>query len=906
MLNRREAAGVPDTGIEPPSLAAVGNLESTAGRDAAVVRAEDDRRDTSRMRAFNAARRPVEDPVHDVLPRRWQLMAPTLVAVAALMGAASGSLPDLPSIIAFSLAMAASFGGPVQVQLQGALQRLGWPRYPLLLASIALPMALAGFAVARWVTISPTLDWPLALGGLAVLSLAAAALLNGRMISNVAAKLGLWVAPALYSGEWEVHLLLVAGIVLGVAIATREMRRIEAETDARAEREREQARAEGLLAEFEETGRGWFWETDRRGQVTYVSQPIAELLGKTQAEVEGRPFTELFVLDARGANERSLLFHLSTRSSFQDLQVRAATQEREERWWSIGGRPVLDQYDNFLGFRGSGSDLTETRRSEQHVVELARFDALTKLANRFHMAECLEKILDAPRDENKTCAVFLIDLDRFKQVNDTMGHPAGDALLKQVADRLRSTVGTGGRVGRLGGDEFQVILPGRAPRDQLAHLAQRIIEGLSQSYSIEGSRVTIGASVGIALSPDDGSTSEELIRNADLALYAAKDGGRGRHHFYAQDLHSDARERQQLEQDLRDAIARGSLELHYQPQIQVTTEQITGFEALLRWKHPRLGYISPAKFVPIAEDAGLIPQIGEWALRTACHDMAKWPPEVRVAVNVSPLQFANPALPSVVTSALAASGIDARRLELEITESVFLGDDSKTESMFAALKRVGVRLALDDFGTGYSSLGYLKSAPFDKIKIDQSFVRGATVDGSRNGAIIASIVSLAEALGMETTAEGVETLDELDLIRLLGCSHVQGYIYEKPLPPAAALARLEAGLSAIAEGPRSARAARQTMLRKIVLEHEGQRYTGTVRNLSQSGALVEGLWNVPEETVFDVHIADELQVRAICRWCHEDRMGIAFEQPLPVDASGAVTFVPPRARREQVPLRKAG
>lgn len=782
MMNRREAFGsFRDSELVPTSPDPAEDSELHTLRGEPILRTGDDRRRDTRMRPFNPARRPVDDPLRDLLPRRWRLMAPTLAGVLLLTAVTSWSLPDLVSLLAATIAIAAGVVGPAQVTLQGALQRLGWPRYPLLLASIALPMVLAGFALARWAALSPAVDWPEALGALAVLSLAAAALLNGRMISNVAAKLGLWVAPALYIGNWQVELLLLVGAVLGLAIAAREMRRMGEETEARAEREREQVRAEELLAEFEETRQGWFWETDRRGQVAYVSRPIADLLGKSQAELEGRPFTDMFVLDARGGNERTLLFHLSTRSSFQELQVRAATKECEERWWSISGRPVLDQYDNFLGFRGSGSDLTETRKSEQHVVELARFDSLTKLANRFQMAEWLEKILEAPRDENKTCAVFLLDLDRFKQVNDTMGHPAGDVLLKQVADRLRSTVGSDGRVGRLGGDEFQVILPGRAARDQLAHLANHIIESLSQPYSIDGSRVTIGASIGVALSPDDGSTSEELIRNADLALYAAKDGGRGRHHFYAQDLHSDARERQQLEQDLRDAIAQGALELHYQPQVQVTTEKITGFEALLRWKHPRMGYISPAKFVPIAEDAGLIPVIGEWALRTACHDMAKWPPEVRVAVNVSPLQFANPALPAIVTSALAASGVAASRLELEITESVFLGDDAKTQGMFKALKRVGVRLALDDFGTGYSSLGYLRSFPFDKIKVDRGFISDLP-NGKESLAIVRAVAGIGRSLGITTTVEGVETQEQLDAVNAEGFDEAQGYLFSRPVP----------------------------------------------------------------------------------------------------------------------------
>ena len=386
-------------------------------------------------------------------------------------------------------------------------------------------------------------------------------------------------------------------------------------------------------------------------------------------------------------------------------------------------------------------------------------------------------------------------------------------------------------------------------------------------------------------------TSEAIIRNADLALYAAKDGGRGRHHFYAEDLHSEAEERLQLEQDLRDAIACGGFEVHYQPVVHTSTERITGFEALLRWTHPTRGPLSPAKFIPVAEDSGLIAQIGEWVLRKACHDLALWPESVRVAVNVSPLQFANPALPAIITHALAAAQVHPSRLELEITESVFLNDDEGTDAMFLALKRVGVRLALDDFGTGYSSLGYLKKAPFDKIKIDQSFVRGATINGSRNGAIIASIVSLAEALGMETTAEGVETLDELDLVRMLGCSHVQGYIYEKPMSHALATERLLSGTTAIAKGPRASRGIRQTMLRKILLDHGGQNYHGTIRNISATGAMVEGLWNVPPGTIFRIMLAEGGVVTATARWCQEDRMGVEFAAPLELDDAGRIALI---------------
>jgi EAL domain-containing protein (putative c-di-GMP-specific phosphodiesterase class I) len=339
------------------------------------------------------------------------------------------------------------------------------------------------------------------------------------------------------------------------------------------------------------------------------------------------------------------------------------------------------------------------------------------------------------------------------------------------------------------------------------------------------------------------------------------------------------------------------------------TEKITGFEALIRWNHPQHGYLSPAKFIPVAEDTGLITQIGEWVLRKACDDLAKWPETIRVAVNVSALQFANPALPAIVASAIASSGIDPARLELEITESVFLNEDKSTASMFAALKGLGVRLALDDFGTGYSSLGYLKQAPFDKIKIDQSFVRGATVAGSRNGAIIASIVNLAEALGMETTAEGVETLDELDLIRALGCSHIQGFIYEKPLRSEVAEERLRTGLTAVARGPRSARPTRQTMLRKVLMEHGKHKYHGTIRNISTTGAMIEGLWNVPTGTEFKVHLSKGHIIKATTRWSKEDRMGVEFAVVLELDDKGGVAVIPPRGSaeaRSPLRLRKAG
>nr|WP_235522990.1 EAL domain-containing protein [Novosphingobium sp. Leaf2] len=854
------------------------------------------------------ASRDANDVLHYFTSARWWMMAPAMASCVLIMMLISRSVPTLLPAVCMAAAAAACAPARLYARLERRTPHDGWQRYGMLAGTIVLPMVLFGFGLSHWAFHDDKLAWDVTVNVLVILVLSATALLESRLTSIIAATIGLWGGGAVYTGSPTSMALLVLGAGIGFALAMAQARHATAQSLIYAEREREQRRAEQLLHEYEQTGQGWFWETDRLGRITYVTERIAGLLGKTAAQLEGCAFTQLFLLEAEGQqSERTLVFHLNTRSAFQDLDMRAA-DDGQERWWSISGRPVLDQFNNFMGFRGSGTDLTEKRRSQLHATQLARFDSLTGLANRFQMSEWLEKILASPRVETRACAVFLLDLDRFKQVNDTMGHPAGDALLKQVAQRLGQTVGDRGRVGRLGGDEFQVVLHGAQQREGLAHLARRIIENLSQPYVIdENARVTIGASVGIALCPDDGVTSEALIRNADLALYAAKGAGRGRHHFYDDDLHSDAKERQQLEQDLRDAIGDGALELHYQPQVRTTSERITGFEALMRWNHPVHGYMSPAKFVPVAEETGLVSAIGEWALRTACRDLAAWPDDVRVAVNVSPLQFANPALPAIVTSAIAAAGIHPSRLELEITESVFLNDDKSTEAMFGALKAIGVRLALDDFGTGYSSLGYLKKAPFDKIKIDQSFVRGATVPGSRNGAIIASIVSLAEALGMETTAEGVETLDELDLVRLLGCSHVQGYIYDRALTVEAVARRLEQGLQAVAEGPRSARLPRQTMLRKVVLEHGDHTYDATIRNISRSGAMIEGLWNVPEGTDFGVRLAEGHTVVGTARWCQGDRVGVQFAQPLELDDTGAVLFgssASTRRRTDHTPLRR--
>jgi diguanylate cyclase (GGDEF)-like protein/PAS domain S-box-containing protein len=681
--------------------------------------------------------------------------------------------------------------------------------------------------------------------------------------------------------------VLLASIFAPVLLAF--VRSDQAELGKMARERNDAFKASALIEMFEESGRAWFWETDRYGQITYASPKLTEYFGKAPDELIGTPITGLVVNGgdedlASPHGERTIGFYLSNRLAFSDLAVRAAVVG-ESRWWSVTGRPVIDPLGQFRGFRGSGSDFTEKRRSEAEISRLARFDSLTGLPNRALMLQTLEQSLSNARMNPAPCALMLIDLDRFKGVNDTLGHPVGDALLKLVSKRLESVIGDKGQVGRLGGDEFTIVLPVAPPDAELRTLGVDVIRQISEPYTVEGSHISIGASVGVAIGPADGATADALMRNADLALYAAKADGRGRQRFYEAAMHSDAQERRMIETDLRHALTEDGLHLAYQPVVCAKEETIVGFEALVRWTHPTRGAISPAQFVPIAEEIGLIQSIGEWVLRTACMEAAKWPRRVRVAVNVSPIQFANPAFPVVVMNALAASQLDPARLELEITEGVFLNEGLDTDAMFAKLKGIGVRLALDDFGTGYSSLAYLRKAPFDKIKIDRSFVEGAAVPGNRNAAIIKAIVSLAEGLGMDTTAEGAETRADLELIRSLGCSHIQGYIFGRPMLGSAAAEKLGVpGGGAVAEGFDHSRAQRITMLRSATVHHNGRSIATRIRNISDSGAQVEIDRPLPAGSAIAVDFGDGGRIAAVVRWVQGRRMGIAFEGQIDVDA----------------------
>jgi diguanylate cyclase (GGDEF)-like protein len=427
------------------------------------------------------------------------------------------------------------------------------------------------------------------------------------------------------------------------------------------------------------------------------------------------------------------------------------------------------------------ADVTEKRNSEKQIAFLAHHDALTGLANRVRLRDHIERTLEQIK-RGGNASVLCLDLDNFKTINDTLGHSVGDALLCAVATRLRDLLRDTDMVSRTGGDEFSIVQSGAEPSMAASSaLAARIVETLSVPFDLGDHNVVIGASVGIAIAPDDGDNADQLLKNADMALYRAKGDGRGRFHFFESEMDVKAQARRVLEIDLRNAITAGEFEVYYQPIVNLAENRITGFEALLRWNHPTRGRVAPNDFIPLAEETGLIGQIGEWVMRQACAEARTWPSDLRVAVNVSPVQFRNKGLVTAVISALAASRLRPELLELEITETVLMNNNEATLTALHQLRDLGVRISMDDFGTGYSSLSYLRSFPFDKIKIDQSFVRDLA-ERPDSIAIIRAVAGLGLSFGVTTTAEGVETQGQLDQMRAEGCTEVQGYFYSRPVP----------------------------------------------------------------------------------------------------------------------------
>jgi diguanylate cyclase (GGDEF)-like protein len=471
------------------------------------------------------------------------------------------------------------------------------------------------------------------------------------------------------------------------------------------------------------------------------------------------------------------MFVKGAQNSFEGLRGSDATVEL------ANGKMIriLRQPFSSGGWVAIHEDITERRRVEAKIAHMAKHDELTNLPNRVLLRESLNDAV-TEAGEGHFLAVHCIDLDQFKSVNDTLGHPIGDALLREVTDRLLTCVGEKDTIARLGGDEFAILQIDIASADQAAELARRMIEAVGAPYYIDEHQIGIGASIGISILPGDGNGPDDLLKNADLALYRAKEDGRGTYKFFEPSMDLQAQTRRAFELELRVGLTRGEFEVHYQPLINIETGQISGFEALARWRSPQRGMVPPNEFIPVAEETGLIVQLGEWILKQACKDAAKWPGDTKLAVNISPVQFRSN-LASTVVLALAGSGLSPHRLELEVTESVLLKDSEKNIAMLHQIKDLGVKISMDDFGTGYSSLGYLRSFPFDKIKIDQSFIRDMS---SREDcvSIVRAITGLGASLGMRTTAEGVETVQQLDELREQGCTEAQGFYFSRPIPAA--------------------------------------------------------------------------------------------------------------------------
>ncbi|MEM1195623.1 MAG: EAL domain-containing protein [Pseudomonadota bacterium] len=600
-------------------------------------------------------------------------------------------------------------------------------------------------------------------------------LVAGVAISAHLAQSGLWFAMA-------VACVFAICTMLGAMQAGQTYLQARLSQDAIAEKEEVVSL---LLREFEENEADWLWEVDTARRLRAVSPRFAYALGRGQAEADGKPLLD-FVTD-RTWNEgqfpqslHQLADRLKNRENFSNLMVQVSIHG-ETRWWELSGTPMRDERGKFIGFRGVGSDVTEQRESDEKIAYLARFDTLTALPNRLQLTEALGEALSYAEQWRTRCALLMVDLDRFKAINDSLGHMTGDKLLAQVSSRLQALMGENALCGRLGGDEFAIVIRDASDGNDVRAMARLVIDTLSEPYQVDQHTLYVGASVGSAFGPRDGETVEELMRNADLALYRAKDVGGGTHYRFEPMLHASAEERRKLEVSLRKALGRDEMVLHYQPVVDARSEKIVSFEALVRWDSADHGFVSPGKFIPLAEETRLIVPIGKWVLRQACMEARSWPNDIKVNVNVSPEQLFEPDFHMEVVDALAASGLRPERLEIEVTESIFLRDATIARNALEQAIALGCSVALDDFGTGYSSLGYLRKLRFSTIKVDRTFVQGASQGSNESLAIINAVVAMAKSLDMTTTAEGVESVEEAELIRNLGCDKIQGFYFGRPM-----------------------------------------------------------------------------------------------------------------------------
>ncbi|VVN91285.1 EAL domain-containing protein [Pseudomonas fluorescens] len=532
------------------------------------------------------------------------------------------------------------------------------------------------------------------------------------------------------------------------------------------------AASEARFRDVAEASSDWIWEINSGLRFTYLSERFEAVTGLLRADCIGRPIDDLLVSD-QGSLSQWLKNH--SRRANAILQCSYQAGDGQARISRLSVREMEG-----LGYRGTACDITEEVAARRRIEYLSQHDALTGLANRTRMQEFLDGKLKAAPTLDEPLVMLSIDLDRFKPVNDLLGHAAGDQVLNEVSKRLGQCLRNDDLVARIGGDEFVLVLANMVSQDEVELLCKRLIDCIEQPFQVEEHEIFISASIGIAMAPADATQADELLRYADIALYEAKDAGRNTWRFYAGDMNARIIDRRQLESDLRHAIKHGELRLHFQPRYQIESRRMAGAEALVRWQHPERGLLNPDVFIPIAEDTGLILPLSNWVLHTACMAASTWPEEFFVSVNLSPTEFQRGQLVSRVQAVLADTGLSPARLELELTENVMLEDAKGALLIMTDLKALGVRLSMDDFGTGYSSLSYLRSFPFDGLKIDRSFVSGLTAS-SDDQSIIQAIVGLGRALSLTVTAEGVETIEQLEVLQDAQCDEVQGYFLSKPM-----------------------------------------------------------------------------------------------------------------------------
>jgi diguanylate cyclase (GGDEF)-like protein/PAS domain S-box-containing protein len=648
-----------------------------------------------------------------------------------------------------------------------------WAVIPPMLAFIHSPQQL--------IMVSATIAGIFCVGGFALvpMPMMAVAFLSPIVLSSFAALLATGTSQAILMAF---SLILYVLFIIGAAVSqTKSMVRV---VMAGHEVAQQQKTISLLLRDFEKHSSDWLWETAAAGQFLRPSERFSEVSTLSKPQLVARTLKDLFFSgeSAQHPSVEVLIGSMDRQVSFNDLQV-PVKLNGETHWWSMTGTPNFDESGAFTGYHGVGSDITLQKKSDERISFLAHNDALTGLLNRAHFTEVLHQNVTRLERYGAQFALMFLDLDHFKAVNDTFGHPMGDKLLVEVASRLRAIVPAGSFAARLGGDEFAILIPKSVTVDDIEALAGQVLKSIVEPFEFDGEKMSVGVSIGMAIAPRHGTRPDQLLRNVDLALYRAKESGRNAYKVFESGMDSQARERRALEFDLKFALENKELELFYQPLMGTEENKPVGFEALLRWNHPIRGRISPAEFVPIAENTGLIKSIGEWVIREACRTAASWPSELTIAVNLSAPQFDKDRIVDVVTSALAETGLAPHRLELEITESLLIERPDEVLATLMRLKEIGVSIAMDDFGTGYSSLSYLLKFPFDKIKIDKSFISAIDEDKAACD-VLRTIGSLGKTLGIRITAEGVETQEQVNFLRAIACDQLQGFFFAKPLQAA--------------------------------------------------------------------------------------------------------------------------